>query len=155
MDETKADAPLVPDSVAPPDPRAALALLLGWWLGMLAIEGGEALGSRSLLGGLTGPDWDIRGMRAPGQKFSQAPLPYPRYLRGAPGVGRRRSLDLARYLASNGASAPPEAVPGVGEKTGAAVRAALVRFEDSVRQEVILEDQDPHESHAREGDGLR
>lgn len=56
------------------------------------------------------------------------PMPYPRALRTAPGIGRRRSLDISRFVQEHGLGADLEVLPGVGETTAASARDVLARF---------------------------
>ena len=55
-------------------------------------------------------------------------LPYPRALRAAPGIGRRRSIDISRFVQRHGLDADLESLRGVGETTARAARDVLARF---------------------------
>ena len=98
-----------------------LACLVGWWMGVILCTTLErCAGLPAAVARLeSGP---APRVRAP----ASAPLlPYPRALRAARGVGRRRSVDLARFLWEKGPEAPIETLPGFGPKTAAAARSVI------------------------------
>lgn len=97
----------------------ALIWLVGWWAGALASEQQGALAATQwalALGPVAGPFQTTGSL-----------LPHPRCLRGAAGVGPRRSVDLARYLWREGADADLEALAGIGPRTARAAREVLAR----------------------------
>ncbi|MEM8709327.1 MAG: hypothetical protein AAGG01_00130 [Planctomycetota bacterium] len=119
LPESPSTQPVEPFALAP-----FLLWVVGWSAGILIGDLTEGLRVRRALQGLSGPDWDVRhALDGHG-----APAAYPRWLRQARGVGRRRSVDLARYLWFEGPDAPPEGLPGIGQKTGASVRSALAEL---------------------------
>ena len=104
-----------------------LGLLAGAWWALFITEAVESQLYQRDARSLEGPDWDARapGSGASPLGYESVPAPYPRLLRQARGVGRRRSLDLTRYFQVHGAKAPPEGLYGVGKTTAAAVTAVL------------------------------
>ncbi len=134
-----------PESV-PVDRWAVLAVLVGAWWAVWALECLEGAAHRRTLEGLAGPDWDIRypGAAAHSAAHSSAhssgpaspsppPEPYPRQLRQARGLGRARSLDLTRYYAQMGADAPADVLRGIGKSTALAARDAVERLRADYR----------------------
>lgn len=99
-------------------PTCVLPLLAGWWLGATAAEVAEVHELRAAAA-RPGPWPRVERLGA------LPALPYPRALRAARGVGRRRSVDLARYLWDHGPDAAIEALSGFGPKTAAAAREVL------------------------------
>jgi hypothetical protein len=110
-----------------PDRVIVLGLLAGAWWALLVGERLDAHVYRSDAALLAGPDWDPRERRGTPSPWSGewAPPPYPRALRQAKGVGRRRSVDLTHYFQVHGRGAPPEGLYGIGETTAAAVNEVL------------------------------
>ena len=122
-----------------------LGLLAGAWWGLLVTEAAESRLFRSDASSLTGPDWDARapGLTATPWGSEIAPEPYPRALRQARGVGRRRSMDLARYFQEYGREAPPNRLYGVGETTAAAVAGVLRRLDPTISRMDRADPEDP------------
>jgi len=90
-------------------------VLIGWWAGALVAERSEALAA----------DRWARALQA-WQGSPRSALAHPRALRRGPGLGPRRSVDLARYLWHEGPDAELEDLAGVGPRTARAARAVLL-----------------------------
>ncbi len=122
-----------------------LGLLAGAWCALLVTEAVEGQLYRSDAASLVGPDWDARAPALGAMPWGTeaAPAPYPRALRQARGVGRRRSMDLTRYFQSQGRDAPPDGLYGVGETTAAAVASVLGRLDASFSRQDRTDPEDP------------
>ena len=98
-----------------------LACLVGWWAGaVLCAAQEQRLALPAAVARLDiGPAPRVRALE------SIPVLPYPRALRAARGVGRRKSVDLARFLWEEGLEAPIDTLPGFGPKTTAAARSVV------------------------------
>ncbi|WP_145195183.1 hypothetical protein [Planctomycetes bacterium Poly30] len=113
-----------------------LALLAGGWWALFLGELVDGARHRRALDGLSAPDWDIRATAfSPAERSlfeglapGLPPEPYPRALRQARGIGRKRALDLARYYQRAGPRAPADALHGIGSTTARAAAEAVSKL---------------------------
>ncbi|MEM9380863.1 MAG: hypothetical protein AAGB93_12995 [Planctomycetota bacterium] len=105
---------------------ALLAALVGWWGAALAGDVAERREAHALEA-LRAASASEEAPPAPGggSTGTPPPLPYPRALRAARGIGRRRSVDLARFLWEHGPEAPIETLRGFGPTTASAARGVV------------------------------
>ncbi len=155
----RAEGPPVPrsrDRAPTVDRVIVLGLLAGAWWALLATELVEAEVYQRDAAMHAGPDWDVRTPLSERSPWRDAfvPAPYPRALRQARGVGRRRSLDLTRYFQAHGEMAPPSGLYGIGTTTAAAVGEVLGRLEVTTMDAGGRDPEDPFQaSGASPADG--